>query len=362
MTTPAYFDTAVAGIVVGSPAEGPVIDIDKNSMYIDLSPFGTGIVFGREFLSIKDIIKHINVGDIVSAQVVDTEGYRGYVELSLKEARKATIWQEAENYRRDGTVLSLTVKEANKGGLMIQWQGVTGFLPASQLGSENYPKVSGGDKSRILIELEKLVGKKLDLQIITVDLEEEKLIFTEKKDGATAHSSNGRPAAAQRGDLTETYNVGDVLEGEVTGAVDFGVFVRIADNLEGLVHISELSWSLVENPENLYTTGDKVQVKVIEVTPEKISLSVKALVASPWDQAKDKYKKDMEVDAVVIRYNEHGALVSVEEGVAGLVHVSDFADMAELRNKLSLGMNYKFTINAFDAKKQKMTLSLVENK
>ena len=351
----AYFDDALITIMEGANAEGTVLDIDKNSMYIDLSPFGTGIVFGREFLSIKDIIKNISIGDSVTAQVVETEGYKGYIELSLKEARKATIWQEAEQFRKDGAVLSLTVKEANKGGLMIQWQGITGFLPASQLGPDNYPKVSGGDKNRILMELEKLVGKKLDLQVITVDIEEEKLIFTEKKDG---NASSSRANIADRGDLTETYKVGDVLDGEVTGAVDFGIFVRVADNLEGLVHISELSWSLVENPESMYSQGDKVQVKIIDVTPEKVSLSIKALTPSPWEQARDKYKKDSEVNAVVIRYNEHGALVSVEEGVAGLVHVSDFADIADLKEKLSLGMNYGFKINAFDADKQKMTLSL----
>lgn len=353
-----YFDNAVINITEGANAEGTVLDIDKNSMYIDLSPFGTGIVFGREFLSIKDIIKNISVGDSITAQVIETEGYKGYIELSLKEARKATIWQEAEQFRKDGTVLSLTVKEANKGGLMIQWQGITGFLPASQLGPDNYPKVSGGDKNRILMELEKLVGQKLDLQVITVDLEEEKLIFTEKKDG-NASAGSSRNNNTDRGDLTESYKIGDVLDGEVTGAVDFGIFVRVADNLEGLVHISELSWSLVENPESLYSAGDKVQVKIIDVTPEKVSLSIKALTPSPWEQARDKYKKDSEVSAVVIRYNEHGALVSVEEGVAGLVHVSDFADIAELKDKLSLGMNYSFKINAFDADKQKMTLSLV---
>ena len=346
-------------LVSGATAEGRVVDIDKNSMYIDLSPYGTGIVFGREFLSIKDIIKNIAIGDPVTAQVVETEGYRGYIELSLKEARRATIWQEAEDHRNQGTVLSLTVKEANKGGLMIQWQGITGFLPASQLAPDHYPRVSGGDKNRILMELEKLVGEKLEVQIITVEPGEDKLIFTEKKAESVAPSRKVT-TLAERGDLTERYKVGDLLEGEVTGAVDFGVFVKVADNLEGLVHISELSWSLVENPEAMYELGEQVTVQVIEVTPEKISLSVKALSENPWTQAAGKYEKGMAVQAVVIRYNEHGALVSVEEGVAGLVHVSDFEDMNALKDQLSLGMTYTFNINAFDAEKQKMTLSLKE--
>jgi small subunit ribosomal protein S1 len=116
----------------------------------------------------------------------------------------------------------------------------------------------------------------------------------------------------------------------------------------------------VENPETIYQIGETVTVQVIDVSPDKVSLSIKALSDSPWKLAEKKYEKDMEVQAVVIRYNEHGALVSVEEGVAGLVHVSDFEDMAQLREKLSLGMTYTFRINAFDAAKEKMTLSLVD--
>jgi len=353
------FDGVEVPFEVGANAEGVVLDIDRNSMYIDLSPFGTGIIFGREFLTIKDIIKNINVGDTITAQVVEIEGEEGYVELSLKEARKATIWKEAADYMKDGIVLSLPVQEANKGGLMITWQGIRGFLPASQLGPENYPQVSGGDKARILLELEKLVGKKIDLQIITVDPQDEKLIFSEKHDGAKRPQAR-RSSGANKQDLTEIYNVGDKISGTVTGVVDFGVFVRIADNLEGLVHISEISWSLVEHPEKMYKVGDEVDVKIIEVESSKVSLSIKSLKDNPWLVVKDKYKKDQEVEAVVIRYNEHGALVSVEEGVAGLVHVSDFEDLTALKAELSLGTSYKFKINVFDANKQKMTLTLVK--
>ena len=349
-----YFDVASRPLEVGGNAEGIVIDIDKNSMYVDLSPYGTGIIFGKEFLSIKDIIKNINVGDNITAQVVDLEGEEGYIELSLKEARKATIWAEAEQHFRDGTTLSLTVKEANKGGLMITWQGISGFLPASQLSSDNYPKVSGGDKNRILMELQKLVGEKLDVHVITVDPKEEKLIFSEKKGG----SSRSKGSSANKKDLVSNYSVGDELDAEVTGIVDFGVFVKLEEELEGLVHISEISWSLVENPESLYSIGDTVRVKVIDVDEEKVSLSIKALKENPWQLAKSKYQKDQEVEAVVIRYNEHGALVSVEEGVAGLVHVSDFKDLDDLKSQIELGKSYSFVINAFDADKQKMTLSL----
>ncbi len=354
-------DEAVHPFTVGDNAEGTVLDIGRNALYVDLSPFGTGIIFGREFLAIKDITKNIKIGDTITAQIVDLYGEDGYIELSLKEARKAGIWQEAQDHMNQGTVLSLQVKEANKGGLMISWQGVIGFLPASQLSSDNYPNVSGGDKNLILMELEKLVGQKLDVKIITVDPKEEKLIFSEKRESSNT-SSGARSTPKNSGehtDLTTIYTVGDIVTGQVTGIVDFGVFVRVADNLEGLVHISEISWSLVEHPEKIYKVGDELQVKIIEVESEKVSLSIKALKDSPWVSAKSKYKKDLEVEAVVIRFNEHGALVSVEEGVAGLVHVSDFENIDDLKKQLSLGSSYKFKINVFDADKQKMTLSLV---
>ncbi len=336
---------------VGDVAEGKVIDIDKNSMYLDLSPFGTGIIFGREFLVIKDIIKTINIGDAISAKVVEKEGEKGYIELSLKEARQATVWKEAAEALEKETVLSVAIKEANKGGLMVNWQGVTGFLPASQLSPANYPKVSGGDKNMILDELKKLVGQKLDLKIITVEPKEDKLIFSEKTDKPSV-------SAEEKTDMIGKYSVGDELDAEVTGIVDFGVFVKLEENLEGLVHISEISWSLVEDLEKLYAVGDKIKVKVIEVSKEKISLSIKALTENPWTKGASKYKKDQEVEAVVIRYNDHGALVSVEEGISGLVHVSDFESPEDLREKISLGNSYKFKINIFDSAKQKMTLTL----
>ncbi|MEK7079720.1 MAG: S1 RNA-binding domain-containing protein, partial [Patescibacteria group bacterium] len=147
------------------------------------------------------------------------------------------------------------------------------------------------------------------------------------------------------------------VEGEVTGAVDFGVFVKLEAGLEGLVHISELDWGLVEDPRALFTVGDRVRVKVIEVKDGKVSLSIKALKENPWKTAVDRYKKGMEVQGVVIKYNKHGALASIEEGVAGLVHISEFENPAELRDTLELGKTYPFSITLFEPKDQRMTLS-----
>ncbi|MHB8860639.1 MAG: S1 RNA-binding domain-containing protein [Minisyncoccota bacterium] len=336
----------------GDLVEGTIIAISHGRVYIDLPPFGTGLIYGREYLNAADVLRKANPGDTISAKVVDPAGREGYMELSLKEARQAAIWGEAETAILSQTPYSLVVEEANKGGLILSWQGIQGFLPASQLAAEHYPRVPEGDKDKILGELMQLVGHPLSVRIITADAKEGKLIFSER----TGTESE------EKASLIDKYHVGDAVEGEVTGIVDFGVFVKLEQGLEGLVHISELDWGLVEDPHALFAVGDKTRVKVIEIKDGKVSLSIKALKENPWHTAAERYSKGMEVPGVIIKYNKHGALASIEEGVAGLVHVSDFATPAELRETLELGKTYPFTIAIFEPKDQRMTLTYAGKK
>ncbi len=330
----------------GEIVEGVVSAIGRAKVFIDLHPFGTGVIYGREYMNARDILRKVSAGDTIAAKVVDAGNEDGYIELSLKEARQALIWSDADAAVKEGKIFSLEVKEANKGGLIIDWQGVQGFLPASQLSSENYPRVADGDKDKILTALNDLVGTHLNVVMITADQKEGKLIFSEK-------SPQEKEAKEEK---VNKYEVGDVLSGEVTGAVDFGVFVKIEDGLEGLVHISELDWGLVEDTRSLFKVGQKVDVKVIEVKDDKISLSIKQLRENPWVSASKKYTKGDQVDGVVIKYNKHGALASIEEGVAGLVHISEFANEDGLKTELPLGSVHKFTITLFEPNDQKMTL------
>src|SRR3972149_1008846 len=307
--------------------EGPVIDIKKSSVYVDLTPFGTGIIYGREFINAKDIIKKINIGDIVKAKIVDRENEDGYIELSLKEAKQALMWSEAEDPVRDKMIFDLPIKEANKGGLILEWKGIAGFLPASQLKAEHYPRVTDGDKDKILKELKKLIGEKISVIIIGAIPKEGKLIFSEK---------DSNPAERQA--VVGKYNVGDELECLVSGIVDFGIFLKIEEGLEGLVHISEIDWGLVEDPKAMFKVGDKVRAKIIEVKEGDI------------------------VKGVVIKYNKHGALVSIKEGVAGLVHNSTLGGEIKLREKLELGKTYSFQVTLFEPKDQRMTLTYLDEK
>ena len=343
-----YFNDSLTPPNVADIVEGPVIGIEKSVVYVDLNPYGTGIIYGREYISARDIIKKINIGDNIAAKVVDTNNKDGYIELSLKEARQALIWNEAEKAINEKKILELLVVEANKGGLLIEWQGIIGFLPASQLKTEHYPRVTDGDKDKILEELKKLVGQRIAVSIISAFPKEGKLIFSEKN-----------PVEKDKEKIIGHYNVGDTVEGYITGIVDFGVFVKIEDGLEGLVHISEIDWSLVEDPRLFFKVGDKVNVKIIEIKDSKVSLSIKALKENPWVHATAKYEKDKLVEGVIIKYNKHGALASVEEGIAGLVHISEFGSEAKLREKLELGKTYDFKITLFDPKEQKMALSFI---
>jgi small subunit ribosomal protein S1 len=336
----------------GDLVEGTIIAIDRGRVYIDLPPFGTGLIYGREYLNAADVLRKANPGDAISAKVVDAAGLDGYIELSLKEARQAAIWGEAEQAILMQTPYSLVVEEANKGGLILSWQGIQGFLPASQLSKDHYPRVAEGDKDKILSELMRLVGHPLSVRIITADAKEGKLIFSERTGNE----------AEEKASLIDKYQVGDSAEGEVTGIVDFGVFVKIEQGLEGLVHISELDWGLVEDPHALFKVGDKTLVKVIEIKDGKISLSIKALKENPWHTAGERYKKGMEVPGVIIKYNKHGALASIEEGIAGLVHVSEFESPQALREALALGKTYPFVISLFEPKDQRMTLTFAGKK
>jgi len=336
----------------GDVVAGTVSAIGRARVYIDIPQIGTGIIYGKEYMNARDILRKVGVGDSIEAKVVMSENEEGHIELSLKEARQALIWADAEAAVKSGNILSLEVKEANKGGLIIEWQGIYGFLPASQLSTENYPRVSDGDKDKILTALNELVGKNLSVVMITADQKEHKLIFSEK----------GLQDKEDKEDKVNKYEVGNIVEGEVTGAVDFGVFVKLEPGLEGLVHISELDWGLVEDTKALYKVGDPVKVKVIEVKDDKISLSIKQLKENPWVSASKKYKKGDMVNGVVIKYNKHGALASIEEGVAGLVHVSEFETEENLKNTLSLGGVQKFKITLFEPGEQKMTLSYKDAK
>lgn len=343
---------------LGELVEGAVLQKRGINLFLDLGDKGMGIVFGKEFQNAKDIIKKLKIGDKISGKVVELENEDGLVELSIKEAGSDVLWEEAQALKESQDTIDLKVTDSNKGGLVIEWNGVKGFLPASQLSASHYPKVEGGDKEKISEELKKIIGETLSVVILDLNPKEEKLIFSEK--GILSEDIKK---------IVEKYKVGDIIEGEITGVVEFGVFIKLEERLEGLAHISELDWALVENPATMFKVGERKKAKIIAIDGDKISLSIKALLPDPWVISKDKHKKGDIVKGKVLRLNKFGALVLLDSDIYGLSHISEFSAVGgsvsggetekKMRDTVKVGEKYLFQIAVFQPDLKKLSLSFL---
>lgn len=335
----------------GDIVEGTVMEKRGARLFIDLGPHGTAVVFGREYTAANDVIKRLNPGDTISGKVVEPDNEEGYVELSLKEAGEERRWIDLKKVMQSGEILELPVTEANRGGLILEAKGVKGFLPASHLSSKNYPRVDGGDKEKIYVELQKLVGQPLKVKILDLNSAEEKLIFTEK--GQT--SEDVAVAFAK-------YKIGDEVEGEITSVVDFGAFMKFDEaGLEGLIHISEIDWTLIEDPREVLKPGDRVKAKIIDIRRDKISLSLKQLKADPWAKVLEKYNKGDVARAKITKFNPFGAFAQLDRDIHGLIHISEFGTEAKMRETLKLGEEYDLKVLMVDPKEHRMSLGLIKD-
>jgi len=341
---------AVLALKIGDLAEGIVVERQGTRLYVDLGAYGMGIVYGREYYAAQDIIKDLEPGSRLSGKVVELDNDEGYIELSLREAGREKQWFDLRKLMQEGTALELSVRKANSGGLILEASGVEGFLPASQLSTKNYPRVSGGDKEKIFQELQKLIGQTLRVKILDLDPQENKLIFTER----------GLDREEIRKSIAK-YAIGDVVEGEITGVVDFGAFVGFDEKgLEGLIHLSEIDWTLVEDPRALLKPGDRVKAKIIDIQGDKISLSLKRLKENPWSTVAEKYHKGEVVQGKITKLNPFGAFVELDREIQGLVHVSEFGSAAKMKEAVKLGEEYPFRVLLIDPQEHRLSLGLVK--
>jgi len=335
---------------VGQIVSGKIIEMNRNSIFIDLGSFGIGIILPKEIRENPEILKELKIGQEVNCLVLEPENEKGYVELSLKEANKELSWKALEKAKKDGQTLVAKVISANRGGLLVEVLGISGFLPVSQLSVCHYPRVENGDKSKILQELNKFVGKELKIKIIDLDQKNQLLILSEKILDQEEIKKN-----------LEYFKIGEVFEGEVSAVTDFGAFVKITPKkadigeVEGLIHISELDWQIVEDPRQILKIGDKIKVKVIGYQSDRLALSLKALKEDPWQNIAGKYKKDEIVSGRVVKSTSYGFLIEIEKGVYGLVSSSK-----SKTKDLKIGEEYQFKILSFEPKLHKMTLSFLE--
>src|SRR6185369_6741924 len=344
---------------IGAVIPGTVFYVASSYALIDLGPLGTGIVLGKEMRDGLGPEGKLKVGAVVTATLMNYENEDGYIELSIREASYEKSWEDIEHKLTNREVLSTKVTEANKGGLMVEINGIVGFLPVSQLSSEHYPRVEDGDKNKILDLLKKLIRQEIMVRILDADRETEKLIVSEK----AAQSEKER-------ELINLLKVGDVIEGEVSGVVDFGAFVKFApplkegekkfaEKLEGLVHISELAWQLIDDPREMIKTGDHVEAKIIGIEDTRISLSMKALKKDPWDAVAEKYKVGDVVSGKVDKINHFGAFVYLDKDIHGLAHVSEFQDVypgKKIEEVFKEGETYSWSILSIEPKSHRMGL------
>ncbi|MCX6797208.1 MAG: S1 RNA-binding domain-containing protein [Candidatus Doudnabacteria bacterium] len=332
----------------GEMIEGALLSIGKNEVYVDLENYGIGVVRGRELYDDQATLNSLKPGDKIFVSVVEPENKEGIAELSLRQAGQERVWQTLKDKLEKKEVVRTKILDANKGGLMVEVNGVTGFLPVSQLSLEHYPRVEDGDKNRILQILQSYVGQAFDVTIITADSEEEKLIVSEK---AVFEDEMSK----KLGEL----KIGQVVEGTVTGVVDFGAFVKFGE-LEGLVHISELAWQRIENPKDIIKVGDKVKAKVISIDKGRVSLSIKQLQEDPWLEAVKKYQIGQTVTGKVAKLMPFGVFVELDKDIQGLAHIMELSHEAVKNPEeiLKPGEEKEFKIISIEPAEHRLGLSL----
>lgn len=331
----------------GDAVKGKIISANRREVRIDIEGVTTGVVRGRELFAESSEYTGLKTGEEVEATVIDLENENGEMELSFRFAGQAKAWEDLRRLFVTGEIVPARVIEANKGGLIIKLKHITGFMPVSQLSPDNYPRVSGGDKQKILEKLKKFVGTDIDVKVLDVNEQEEKLIVSEKVVWEER----------QKG-VIQQYNVGDRVEGEITAIADFGVFVKF-DSLEGLVHISEIAWQRIDHPSDLVKVGDKVKAEVIGIEGSKIFLSMKKLIDDPWKNVGDRYKVGDVVDGTVLKINPFGFFVELDPEIHGLAHVSEIAGSStDLSSIAKIGDTLKFKIVSIEPEEHRLGLTL----
>ena len=336
----------------GTIVEGTVITVHKNRVLVDLGGVTTGVIAGKEAVDSDDTIKELTEGDEVSALVLEPENDEGLVVLSLRKASQHRTWKQFVEYYETKQTIPVKVTEANKGGLLIEKDGIKGFIPVSQLAPLHYPRVNGADSAKILARLQKLIGETLNVRIINMDTDTRKLVLSEKE-----------AQEDKRLEALKDVSVGEVVKGQISGVVNFGIFVTFK-GLEGLVHISEIAWGHVNDPSAFGKLGDDVEVKVIGIEGEKISLSMKQLTENPWQEIADQYQIGQTVKGAVNRITDYGVFLSLAEDINGLIHVSEVSDDEEtvdMNEQFKIGQEVEAVIINVDVNNHRIGLTLPGN-
>jgi len=332
----------------GELIKGNVISASKAEVKLDINGLITGVVRGPELYEEDEEYANLKPGDEVEATVLESDNEHGELELSFRFAGQEKAWDDLREHFKEKTIINVKITDANKGGLLVKYRQISGFLPVSQLAPENYPRINGGDKGKILEKLRSFVGKEFETKVVTLDEREDKIIFSEKE----AWNEKQR-------DVISKYKVGTKVEGTITAVTDFGVFVSFGESLEGLIHISELAWQRIDSPADLYKVGDKIDAEVISLDNSKIFLSAKKLMKDPWSDVGEKYKQGQIVKGLILKVNPFGLFVKLDDDIHGLAHVTQvgLAPKEKINEKFKAKTSTNFKIVSIEAKEHRLGLA-----
>jgi len=338
---------------INDQISGKIIFLAKNQCLIEIKNIGLGIVRGKELYN-EDFLSKLKIGEEIESIVIELDNELGMVELSFRAIGKDKIWQDIQQSFEDKSTVEARIKDANRGGFLVKVKGVDGFLPASLLAPTHAIKNATVEENSLLSQMKKYVGQIFNVKIININTETESLILSEK-------SVSDEIARIK----LQKFQIGQTIEGTVVGVVDFGIFVRFDDDLEGLVHISEIAWKKVEDPRKDYKIGQKVQAKIIDIDEEnRINLSIKQLMQNPWAAFAKGTKPGGKFTGTVSKIVSYGAIVVNDQDIQGLCHISQMTEEtldspAKIHDILKIGQSKEFTILSLDSD-EKLYLTLLD--
>jgi len=322
--------------------EVKVLSTSKNNIMVDVGGIATGIIPEKE---LTPQMSKIKPGDMLRAYVMSAENSNGYVILSLKKAEKERLWNMLEQRNSTGEVIPVKILQANKGGLVAEYGNMQGFIPVSQLSFKHYPRVDG-DRSKIQQKLAELIGQSIPVKIISYDKGTNKIVFSEKAAGDTDLEEK-----------TKNFQLGTKVTGKITGIVDFGLFINLGE-MEGLIHISQVSWQRINNLKDHFEVGEEVEAEIVSIDGGRISLSIKKLLPDPWQSDVKQLEVGQSVEGEVTKVTPYGAFVRLSDNLEGLFHVSQMIEGKKPEELIEAGQKYQFEVISIEPELRKISLKL----
>lgn len=336
----AQTDEEISGLKRKEYIIGTLADKRKNTIYFDIGAKTEGIVTGKELKRVQDFADQLEIGDEVEVQVRVPENDRGQTLLSLRKAALDQAWEFFREKKETGEPIEVYGKEESHGGLVVKApHGRLGFIPGSQIG-EKYDQ-----------DARNMVGKDINVKVLEVKRDQNRLVFSERL-------VSEPDIVKEEKELIESIDEGDKFKAEIVRVEPFGLFVEIqkdSTTLEGLVHISEISWEKVNNLREKYEVGDKVKVVLLNKKGDRLQFSIKRLKPDPWEKIKEKYPEEEQFKGEVVRKASFGALVQLEPGIEGLIHISKIPPDVDLE----VGQEVQCYVESLDKEARRLSLGLV---